>query len=379
MPPKKSAAKLIGVDWRFSDVWNQTLDNPTNRPFIARDYIFASELGSSFCDRYLKMYAVPMSNAPNTRSIRKFQAGNVWEWVMGIILISAGMLKKKQMRVEYKLPRMLRVSGRLDFIVGSPANWEEAKKNIEKVKEGLELLGLDVPPFFFTAIDKFVDKYKGKQLADVILETKSLSSFMMEKVQKTGVPLYHHALQEFHYVFGNDEGIDFGKIFYVGKDDCLLEEFDISKDEKLLEMYKADIKQMTRYYNAGFDKKNPQKLMPPKEALVLFEEDMWKFSKNWNVEYSNYLTYLYGYETPEAYRMAWQYKISAWNSAFKRYVLQGTAKKREGKPDLIITVTPNNKEKREDALKYFPLWDKYVAKAKAAGAFQKPEEEEDGD
>jgi len=30
-------------------------------------------------------------------------------------------------------------------------------------------------------------------------------------------------------------------------------------------------------------------------------------------------------------------------------------------------------------MKYFPQWDKFVAKAKAAGAFQKPDENEEED
>lgn len=364
MSKKTAPVQLIGSAWNFSSVWNTTLDIPEERPFIPRDYCYASEIGSSFVDRYLKMYAVPMSNAPNTRSRRKFQAGNVWEWVLGMVLISAGMLKKKQLRVEVKLPRLLRVSGRLDFVVGSPDDWKGAKENIQRVKDGLELLGLDVPPFFYRAIDKFVELHEGKKLMDVIMETKALSSFMMEKVEKTGFPLYHHVMQIFHYVYGNEDGIQRGKLFYVGKDDCLMHEFDVKGDDRLLEMYKADLKQMTKYYNAGFDKKNPKKLMPPLEPLVLFEDGVWKFSKNWNVEYSNYLTYLYGYDSPEAYRMAWQYKISSWNRVFKR-CCQGA------------NMTPKNKEAIADALKYFPTWDKYVAKAKAAGAFQKPEENEE--
>ncbi len=323
------------------------------------------------------MNGVKMTNPPNVRSRRKFQAGNVWEWVMGMVLISAGMLKKQQIRVETKLPRMLRVSGRLDFIVGSPENWKDAKENVGKIIAGLELLGLDVPPFFFKAIDKLVEKYNGKLLADVVLETKSLSSFMMEKVQKTRTPLYHHALQIFHYVYGNEEGINSGKLFYVGKDDCLMEEFDIENDNKLFEQYKADIKLMTKYYNAGFDPKDPKKFMPPVEPLVLFEEGVWKFTKNWNVEYSNFLTYLYGFETPEAYRKEWQGRVNSWNRVIKRAVLEGEYIKRPGKEDLLMKLTDKNKEAIADARKCFPLLDKYIAKAKAAGAFKTGDENDE--
>lgn len=357
----KSNIKITGIPWRLADVWNLTLDNPSSRPYIPRDYMYASELGGAFCDRYLKMYGVKMTNPPNTRSLRKFQAGNIWEWVLGMILISAGMLKKRQLRVETRLPRMLRVSGRLDYTVGSPTDWNAAKESVKKVIDGLELLGLDVPPFFFTAIDKFIDTYKGKMLADVVAEIKSLSSFMMEKVQNLGEPLYHHKLQDYHYVKGNDQGILSGKIWYVGKDDCFMEEFDVVDSKELFELYREDIRLMTKYYNNGFNKRKPTELMPEREPLVLFDEGLFRFSKNWNVEYSPFLTYLYNYETPEKYRFAWQRKVASWNRVMKRCVLGDN-------------ITAKNKEVIEDALEYFPKWDKYVALAKKSGAFQKPEE-----
>lgn len=359
---KSSAAKLIGETWNLSQIWNQTLDIPVQRPLVARNYIYGSEVGKSFCDRYLKMYAVKPSNPPNTRSLRKFQAGDSWEFIVGMVLSAAGMLKKQQVRVEIKFPKLLRVSGRLDFIVGVPDDFEVAKENIEKMQQSLELIGWSLPPFFFNAIIKFMEKYKGKKLADVIAEIKTVSSFMMEKIQKTGQPMSHHVFQNFTYVYGNEIGVTTGKLLYICKDDCIMEEFVIDNNEEILKAYKADVRQMTKYYNAGFDPKNPQKLMPPKEPLVLFEDGVWRFAKNWNVEYSDYLEFLYGYATPEAYRMAWQYKVSSWNRVFKR-CCQGAR------------MTDKNIDAITDAKKYFPLWDKYVAKAKAAGAFQKPEEE----
>lgn len=375
---KKSATKIIGVPWSLKTIWNETLDRPQPRPLVPRNYAYASEIGKSFCDRYLSMYGVKPTNPPNTRSLRKFQAGDCWEFIFGIMLISAGMLKKKQLRVESKLPRLMRVSGRLDYIVGAPDDWKTAKENIKKMQEQLELMGFNVPPFFFTAIDKFVDKYIGSKLLDVIGEVKSVSSFMMEKIQKTGEPMLHQLLQNFHYVYFNEENIDNGKLFYIGKDDCQLEEFDIPRSEEILDMYKTDIRTMSKYYAKGFNPKKPLELMPPKEPLVLFEEGVWRFAKNWNIEYSQYLMLLYNYETPEAYRMGWQRKVNAWNAAFKRYVMEGQTvqyKYKDEMKDRVITVTPNNKEKREDAVAHGFAWDKLVAKAKAAGAFEKPEEE----
>lgn len=361
MASSKSKVNVLGVPWNFAQIWNLTLDNIEDRPSVARDYMYASELGGSFCDRYLKMYGVKPTNPPNVRSKRKFQAGHMWEWVIGMVLISSGMLKKQQVRVESKLPKMLRVSGRLDFICGGDIDWKYAKENVKKIQDSLLLLDIELPPFFFTAIDKFIDKYSGQRLAETVLEMKSISSFMMEKVQKTG-PMSHNVLQNFHYVYGNDQGIQTGKLMYVCKDDCIMEEFEIAKDEETLKKYRDDIRLMTKYYNAGFDKKNPTALMPPKEPLVLFEEGVWRFSKNFKVEYSSYLKMLYGYETPEAYRMAWQYKISSWNRVFKRAV-RGDR------------MTDNNLKVIKEVEPIFPQWGKYIKMAKAAGAFAKPEEE----
>ena len=351
------------IPWSLNTIWNETLDGIQDRPMVARDYIWASELNGAFCDRYLKMNAVPYTNPPNNRSRRKFQAGNLWEWVVGMVLISAGILKKKQIRVEAKLPRLLRVSGKLDFVAGGDVDWKAAKESVKKIQDSLSILDIELPPFFFTAIDKFIDANYGKNLKEYIMEAKSSSSFMMEKIQKTGAQP-HHVLQNFHYVFGNEDGIEEGKLTYICKDDCIMEEFSVFNNEENLQLYKDDIKQMTKYYNAGFNKKKPTELMPPKEPLVFFEEGVWRFTKNYKVEYSNYLTMLYGYETPEAYRMAWQRKISSWNRVFKR-VVRGD------------NITANNIKVIEEVVPLFPQWEKYVKMAKADGVFLKADENEE--
>lgn len=365
MPSKaKVKPQIIGVPWKLAHLWNQTLDTPADRPLLPRNYIYASEMGKALCDRYLKMYAVKPTNPPNVRSLRKFQAGESWEWIFGLVLMSAGMLKKRQIRAEVKLPRLARVSGKLDYVVGAPEDWIKAKETIHQTKEAMEMLAPGLPPFFFRAIDKFIDMYKNQSLMSVISEVKTVSSFMMEKVQKTGKPMEHHLLQDLTYVIGNDQGITNGKLFYICKDDCILEEFDVHETEENMHLFKEDVKKMSRAYANGFNPKKPLDLMPPKEDLILFNDELFRFSKNWNVEYSNYLTLLYGYETPKKYSNAWQYKATSWSRVFKRFVLGEN-------------ITEKNREVEAEAKKYFPNWDKLVAKAKAAGAFQSPDENEE--
>jgi hypothetical protein len=294
-----------------------------------------------------------------------------------LVLMSSNMLQKKQIKVDTQIPGCLPVHGRLDFIAGGKFDYDAAMKQIELVNSTLMLINMDVPPFFMDAADKFVNKYKGQFLEEVIYECKTVSTFMMEKVQKTGA-MPHHIAQNYHYVKGNEQKILKGKIGYVGKDDCLMEEFDIVDAAAIKKAYVTDIKQMTEYYNQGFDKKTPLRFLPPKEPQILFEEGVWRFTKNFKVEYSQYLKMLYGFETPEEFRNTCQPKISAWSRAFKRYVLEGKEIKRKVKGEIKVSVcelTASNREKRAECISAGFDWDKYVKLARKDNAFVDQSEE----
>ena len=57
---------------------------------------------------------------------------------------------------------------------------------------------------------------------------------------------------------------------------------------------------------------------PPKEEEILFDSDFGKFVKNWNVEYSNYLTKLYGYKEPIMYSEKIKPIVGRWNRVLGR-------------------------------------------------------------
>ena len=76
---KDLLAKFVGqhmsdLRWSFFKVWNDSLENGKDREYKARDYMWASEIGGSMIDRYLKMKGELPSNPPNARSLRKFEA-----------------------------------------------------------------------------------------------------------------------------------------------------------------------------------------------------------------------------------------------------------------------------------------------------------------
>src|ERR1039458_2049931 len=107
----------MSKDWNLTSIWNQSFDVIEEREIVARDYCYASELGGSFYDRYYKMQGRIPTTPPNLRSRRKFQGGNLTEWIVLQILQRAGVLKGSQEYITYE-GDPIRVTGRADFVAG---------------------------------------------------------------------------------------------------------------------------------------------------------------------------------------------------------------------------------------------------------------------
>lgn len=357
-------AKIIGHPWRFDTIWNRALDSFPERPLQPRSHIWASELGGSYITRYLRMNAVPYTNPPNARSRRKFMSGDVWEWIVKLVLTMAGILKEKQVRVEVELPGLLKVTGKMDFLAGGDVDWEEAKHRISKMESLFGIAEGDVPAFITYTMTFVVNDmqkmFKNKPLILVPFECKSLSSEMMKKVEKKGA-LGHHVLQIGHYVLGS-KAMTTSYLVYICRSDTICSQYEIDRDTRLARLYRADVEKMTNYYNAGFSDRNPLKFAPPKDVEVLFDPVLFRFEKNFQVEYSPYLTMLYGYKTPEDFRLKWANTVTNYNRVFKRCV--------KGE-----NMTDKNKIVISEVRQWFSDWDKYVQKAKSEGAFLNNEEE----
>ncbi len=321
--------------WTFIDVWNASLIIPDTK-HEPRDRIYASELGGSMIDRYLKMTGVQQTNPPNERSLRKFQAGNLWEWVIGFILKRAGILQQRQSRITHQYDNMLEVSGKLDFIAGGKPDWDIAKNEVEV---------LDLPERLFDMCVSIITQLQNtwsEALPEIILELKSQGSFVYEKTEKTGKANPNHELQIFHYLKALK--MPEGHIVYVCREDCRMTETFVYNPSEIELLYKQDIETITGYYNA--------KQMPPKEKHILFDERVGTFSKNWKVEYSPYLTKIYGFENAFSFFNTYAGKVSQWNRVLKRCV--------EG-----AKMTAANLEIIADAKLIYPKWDEAVDIAKA--------------
>jgi len=380
MATKKSAAKLIGMDWNLAQIWEESFRCIPDRPMQQRSRIYASELGGSFHDRYLKMYAHKFSNPYNFRSLGKMMAGKFFEAVVKTILIGTGIYRHEQLKGLIELPNCLPVSGKLDFVAGGQIDWDEAKNRAEKVKQFFGFIFEDLSPFTNHMTDKVLEHFKNvfsySPLMEKILEVKSVSGFVFGLIKKGNKPRRGHPLQGLHYLLANKH-IEKGLLTYISREDVVIQEFDITREKGLLKEYKEDVSTMTAYYNDSIGK-NYLKHIPPKDEEILFEEASYRFVKSNKVEYSPYLTMSYGYKNIDHFKEKWDKQISKWNAAFRRHVLEGTEipTVRKGQPaTYTMKLTPANLDTIKEAKVLFPLWDKFVAKAKASGVFDKPEQD----
>jgi hypothetical protein len=291
----------------FKDVWNASV-NKTDRPMVARDYAWASEMGKSLCDRYLAMKGTAPTNPPNMRSRRKFFAGNVWEFVAGLVLYQLGVVIPQQQEVWVE-DAPIRVKGKLDYLIGGIPNYSFARDSIRAFPFQKEMTDR-----FLKTIDFFEEKIGSQELYPIVHEIKSCSQYVIEHIAEGG-NIIGHDLQLYHYLRGLN--MDEGHLCYISKDDALMEEVVIQTPNSFYKAkYDTDLGTLKGYLDANE--------MPRKEPLLVFEG---KFKKNFNIEYSNYLTLVYGYKEPMDYSNDVKSQIQRWNNVLKRIQLVGEGKR----------------------------------------------------
>lgn len=291
------------MSWSFQKIWNESLEKPDLRTYEPRDYLWASELGKIETDVWLRMRGEEPTNPPNNRSLRKFEAGNLWESIVEIILIRAGIMQGTQDRVKFGYEGLLEVSGKIDFIAGGVVDPEKAKA---------ELSGLHLPEKTLMAIGNIVD-YLAETYPDGLekkaLEVKSVSSFMMNAIEATERPLAIHRLQAYHYT--KHPEIERTDIVYLCREDCRMFECPVIANTPAIEAeYRGWIETYTKNYHSDE--------MPEKGKPIVFDEDMGKFSINRQIGWSPYLTKVYGYESQMEFENKYGKIPASWNRTLKR-------------------------------------------------------------
>jgi hypothetical protein len=226
--------------WTISEIWNKSVEQRETREIKPREKMWASELGKADIDIYLKLMGEKPSNDFDDRSIRKFEAGNLFEWIVKIILIRCGIYQESQKWLGYKMDGCLEVSGKLDHLAGGVVNYEQAKK---------ELLNLQLPDFFNRATEQILDYFKEKYpegLPQQGIEVKSTSSYGIEKVYFTGKALAGHDLQTFHYAYATKLPFI---ILYICRDDLRMADIPILPDDKEFQYIEDNLSKMLLSYS----------------------------------------------------------------------------------------------------------------------------------
>lgn len=290
-------------NWGLAKIWNESLvADKGQRPVMPRDHLWASELGKAKVDIWLKLKGVEPTNPPNMRSLRKFEAGNIWEWIVSLVLKRAGILQESQEYLSYQYEGLLKTTGKLDFLAGGKPDYKQAEELISEI---------DLPIFIIEAGRNIV-KYFSKQYPDgiepMILEIKSISSFMFDAYERSGRCSKNHRLQLVHYL--KSKGMKKGLIVYICKDDCRMLEVPVlcpSFDE---ENYYNEIKEITEYFNKD--------IQPPLEQPIIYDEDIERFAKNWQIAYSSYLTKLYKFKNQMEFDDKYSPVVERWNRVLSR-------------------------------------------------------------
>lgn len=267
--------------WSSADIWNESLKITKRYPPKERGYIYASEIGGSMLDRYLKMQGTAPTNPYDDRTLRKFAAGNYFEEIVEKMFKQIGVLKESQGRVEIpESEKHLKVSGRFDFLLGGLPDWNEARKRVKAASfpTAIESISMNL-------IAEYEVKYP-QGLPLKLMECKSVNSMIFwSKIKNLFEDYIHHQLQAFTYINALD--LLMGTVFYISKDDLTTAEIPVfAHDSRLTKLWDEDVGTFTEYWRS-------QK--PPKEEpdyIWSDKKELWV--TNWKKERSTFLTHITG-------------------------------------------------------------------------------------
>lgn len=331
----------------FASVWNTSIATVPRRPLEKRDHVWASEIGGSMTQAWLRMRGTEATNPPNSRSRRKFEAGHMFEWIGEVVLRRAGVWIEAEKKVALEMPGCPRITGRLDHLVGGNPDWDRAEAEFKQIAKMANF-----PEFIVYSADNIINHFKANYptgMRKTILEFKSKGSYLFPRYQIYNVIDIHHEFQLWTYL--KAEGLDAGMVVYISKDDLLMHEIPIVNPNARIEVQYTDwVKELDGHHKANE--------MPPLDPEVRFDEVVGNFKDNWNVKYNDYLTMLYPkYNSQADYEDRWKPVLARWNRVLNRLVRGDN-------------ITKANQEVIDEIKAHFAVrnLDEYVAIAKEAQA-----------
>lgn len=292
------------ADWTFAGIWNKSLEvDIDKREVEPRDYLWASEIGKPEVDIWLRMKGVEPTNPPNPRSLRKFEAGNLWEWIVQLILLRSGIMHDSQVRVKHKYDGLLEVSGKIDFLAGGDFQFDKAKDMMEVIQ---------LPPRVDYAMKQIIsylqDNYPDG-LTKKAMEIKSVSSFVMNACEITEKPMEGHLMQAYHYTKHPD--VDRTDLVYICRDDCRMMTFPILENHSI---YEEKYFNYIKTYSENYLKEE----MPKPANPIEFSESEGRFSLNRQIGWSGYLSLVYGFESQMEFENKYKSLPAGWNAVLRR-------------------------------------------------------------
>lgn len=302
-------------NWTLQDIWNETL---LEKPWAVkpRDYMRASEIGTSMVDRYLRMKGVQPTNPFDARVLRVFEVGNLYEWLVRIVLIRSGLLIATQTEIKIEGENHLPVIGHLDFIGGGKPNFDEANKLIPILES------IHFPKRMMTVAEALIKDLSEKYpdgLPPLLYEIKSINSMVFWRKDKILDRAYdHHIMQLYTYLKGTK--MQEGRILYISKDDLTVAEFAVIPDADMEAKWQDDVSKMTKFL-----KEEKQPPLPPQVAWNIERQ---KYEVNWMIARSSYFDLLIKQDKKEWERLMGNLASRA-NARVKKIVEKYTAEHTE--------------------------------------------------
>ena len=299
----------------IQNLWNEKVMTERSRTKV-RDYISPSDLGGSFLDRYYKMTGVEPTNKYDERTLRIFDAGRMFEWIIVRTFAMAGILLEKQFKITIPETKdTLAIWGFGDALIGGTPDWKSARNRVNKFLDEFKLKLDDevIERYSLKLIDGLEKEFPEGLPEKIVVEAKSVNSMSFwshNNRDKDGnfVGYDHHKLQAYAYLKGRPDA-SHARLFYISKDDLCLQEVGVFANDGIDELYQNDIKEMTYYIKA--------KEEPKKEPDIVYDKRKKMFGLNWRIVRSTFLTKITGLPDSTAWEEKYRPEMQKMNLALK--------------------------------------------------------------
>lgn len=278
-------------NWSISKTLSEGFKSE-RRPPKEREYIYASEIGKQFFDRYYKMNGYEPSEKLSSRTYFRFFIGDLLEYGILRLFHRAGMqiqVQKGREKCIVETEGLFPVSGKYDAIISADGDWDTAIRNIK-------ITPLDVTESFIDryaiGIAEYCKKHYPEGFDNQLFEIKTINSMSLKSNMKKGLmakEYYHYHLQLYTYM--KYLGVDKGIIFYISKDDGVFHVQEVHKTEQLEKDWLADVKGITECIRKDIPPEFPQPYRLKNDKYVV----------DWSVVGSDFLEFA-GIEDKEEFQ-----------------------------------------------------------------------------